>query len=69
MARLGGCRVLPEVPVGHRPRASGRSKYGVGNRLWVGLLDTLAVGWLRRRRARPTVLLPAAPAPAPQMVR
>jgi dolichol-phosphate mannosyltransferase len=40
---------LAEVPVGHRPRLKGRSKYGVNNRLWVGLVDTLAILWLRKR--------------------
>jgi glycosyltransferase involved in cell wall biosynthesis len=32
-----------------RPRAAGRAKYGVWNRLWVGVLDMLAVFWLIRR--------------------
>jgi len=40
---------LAEVPVGHRPRLRGRSKYGVNNRLWVGLADTFGILWLRRR--------------------
>jgi len=37
------------VPVRHRPRARGRSHYGVHNRLWVGLVDLAGVIWLRRR--------------------
>lgn len=37
------------VPVNHRPRLHGRSKYGIGNRLWVGLVDLLGVAWLLRR--------------------
>lgn len=37
------------VPVAHRPRCSGRSKYGVRNRLWVGLVDLAGVCWLQRR--------------------
>lgn len=40
---------LAEAPVNHRPRMRGTSKYGIGNRLWVGLLDTFGVWWLRRR--------------------
>ena len=40
---------LAEAPVNHRPRLRGTSKYGIGNRLWVGLLDTFGVWWLRRR--------------------
>jgi dolichol-phosphate mannosyltransferase len=38
------------VPVGHRPRQAGRSKYGVMNRLWVGIVDLCGVMWLLRRR-------------------
>ena len=30
-----------EVPVNHRPRVKGQSKYGVGNRAWRGLVDCL----------------------------
>lgn len=41
------------VPVNHRPRLRGKSKYGVGNRLWVGLVDLLGVLWLLRRRRLP----------------
>ncbi|MFQ5783894.1 MAG: glycosyltransferase family 2 protein [Alphaproteobacteria bacterium] len=37
------------VPVGHRPRLRGRSKYGVFNRLWVGIVDLIGVIWLQRR--------------------
>ncbi|MGE0386929.1 MAG: glycosyltransferase family 2 protein [Gammaproteobacteria bacterium] len=40
------------VPVSHRPRLHGRSKYGIGNRLWVGLGDLAGVAWLGRRRWR-----------------
>lgn len=38
------------VPVGHRPRTAGRSKYGVMDRLWVGIVDLFGVMWLLRRR-------------------
>jgi dolichol-phosphate mannosyltransferase len=27
----------------------GQSHYGIGNRLWVGLVDLLGVMWLQRR--------------------
>lgn len=37
------------VPVNHRPRVLGESKYGVWNRLWVGIVDILGVLWLQRR--------------------
>lgn len=53
--RQGG-RVL-SVPVNHRSRTRGRSKYGIHNRLWVGIVDLLGVAWLLRRERRPTVVL------------
>lgn len=44
------------VEVNHRPRREGVSKYGVGNRLWVGIIDLLGVMWLQRRGRIPAVL-------------
>ena len=41
-----GCE---SVPVSHRPRTRGVSKYGVWDRLWVGLADLRGVAWLMRR--------------------
>ena len=52
--RNGG-RVV-SVPVSHRPRIRGRSKYGLHNRLWVGLIDLLGVMWLQRRVKLPQVV-------------
>jgi dolichol-phosphate mannosyltransferase len=43
-----GARVI-SVPVGHRARTRGTSKYGMLNRLWVGIVDIIGVMWLRRR--------------------
>jgi len=43
------------VPVGHRPRTRGRSKYGVMNRLWVGIVDLFGVMWLQRRMTLPDI--------------
>jgi dolichol-phosphate mannosyltransferase len=43
-----GAGVL-SVPVNHRPRLRGRSKYGMFDRLWVGIVDTLGVMWLKQR--------------------
>lgn len=40
---------ITEVPVNHRPRVKGKTKYGINNRLWVGLIDTFAVRWYRSR--------------------
>jgi dolichol-phosphate mannosyltransferase len=37
------------VPVRHRPRAKGRSHYGMHDRLWVGIVDILGVLWLGKR--------------------
>ena len=37
------------MPVGHRPRGAGRSKYGVWDRALVGLSDLVGVMWLKRR--------------------
>lgn len=38
------------LPVGHRPRTRGTSKYGTWDRLTVGIVDLFGVAWLRRRR-------------------
>jgi len=43
-----GARVI-SVPVGHRPRTRGTSKYGMLNRVFVGIVDIAGVMWLRRR--------------------
>jgi len=48
LIRQGGGRVL-SVGVGHRPRTRGQSKYGVANRLFVGIIDLFGVAWLGRR--------------------
>ena len=57
--REGG--VVRSVPVNHRPRQRGLSKYGVLDRLGVGIADLAGVLWLRRRLARPLLLEDAAP--------
>ena len=43
-----GARYM-EVPVHHHPRMAGRSKFGLGNRLWGPLADCFAYRWMRRR--------------------
>jgi dolichol-phosphate mannosyltransferase len=45
--RSGG-RVV-SIGVNHRERMRGQSKYGLHNRLWVGLVDMAGVYWLQRR--------------------
>ena len=57
--REGG--VVRSRPVNHRPRLSGRSKYGVIDRLLVGIVDLFGVMWLQRRTARPHLLSEAVP--------
>ena len=42
-----------EVPVNHRPRVAGVSKYGVWDRLWRGVFDLVGVAWYQKRRLRP----------------
>ncbi len=51
--RAGGSVEL--VKVNHRPRERGTSKYGVWNRLWVGIVDLFGVMWLMRRARNPVV--------------
>jgi dolichol-phosphate mannosyltransferase len=49
--REGG--MVRSVPINHRPRQRGVSKYGVFDRLGVGIVDLFGVMWLRRRAALP----------------
>ena len=71
--REGG--TVRSLPVNHRPRVTGRSKYGVLDRFLAGIIDLLGVMWLQRRASRSrlldeaalasaTVASPDSPAPA-----
>ena len=51
LLKMRGYRVL-EVPVNHRPRRFGESKYGIGNRAWSAFKDLLAVRWMKDRLLR-----------------
>jgi dolichol-phosphate mannosyltransferase len=51
--REGGVSV--SIPVAHRARTEGKSKYGNLDRAWVGIWDLLGVMWLNRRAATPKV--------------
>jgi dolichol-phosphate mannosyltransferase len=63
----GGVRSLP---VNHRPRERGVSKYGVFDRLWVGIADLFGVMWLRRRKSVPELIEEtSSPQPARQTQR
>ncbi|MBL9131630.1 MAG: glycosyltransferase family 2 protein [Verrucomicrobiaceae bacterium] len=51
LIRNMGWRVT-ELPVNHRPRVSGVSKYGFGNRALRATMDMFGVRWLNSRRTR-----------------
>jgi glycosyltransferase involved in cell wall biosynthesis len=51
LLKMRGYRVI-EVPVSHRPRRFGRSKYGVLNRASVAFADLLAIRWMNARLLR-----------------
>jgi len=51
LLKMRGYRVI-EVPVGHRPRQFGRSKYGVLNRALVAFADLLVIRWMNARLLR-----------------
>lgn len=48
LLRYQGYKVI-EIPISHRARSWGDSKYGVHNRLWRGLYDCLAMRWWKKR--------------------
>ncbi len=48
LVRMRGYR-MEQIPVNHRPRGGGSSKYGVWNRLWSGMRDCFGVRWLQAR--------------------
>jgi len=51
LLKAQGGRVV-EIPVRHRPRRSGRSKYGMWDRAFRGLVDAVGVRWIGRRALR-----------------
>ena len=63
LTQSAGVRILPtlirrdggivaEVPVSHRPRRFGTTKYGMWNRVFRALADAFGVRWLLRRTLR-----------------
>ena len=48
----GGGFMTLEMPVNHRARVAGVSKYGVWNRLGRGFHDLMAMSWYQKRRYR-----------------
>jgi dolichol-phosphate mannosyltransferase len=51
LLKMRGFRVL-EVPVNHRPRRFGESKYGIGNRALRAFVDLMVVRWMKKRLLR-----------------
>lgn len=51
LVRMEGGTVA-EVPVRHRPRRFGATKYGMWNRVFRALADAFAVRWMQRRTLR-----------------
>ena len=51
LVKMRGGNVI-EVPVRHRPRRGGTTKYGMWNRVFRSLVDALAVRWMQRRSLR-----------------
>jgi dolichol-phosphate mannosyltransferase len=49
LVKAAGYRLV-EVPVNHRPRCFGQSKYGLGNRALRATIDMFGVRWLLSRR-------------------
>lgn len=56
LIKLSGHDKIIEIPVNHRPRHAGKTKYGISNRIWVGILDIFAVCWMQKRLVFPKVL-------------
>ena len=51
LLKMEGAKVT-EIPVNHRPRRRGKTKYNIRNRLFRGVRDLIAVRWMRRRWIR-----------------
>ena len=49
LVKAAGYRLV-EIPVNHRPRRFGQSKYGLGNRALRATIDMFGVRWLMARR-------------------
>lgn len=60
--KIQGYTVL-EIPVSHRPRIHGKSKYGVCDRLFSSFADLMAVRWMKSRSIRIELQDPEPPGP------
>jgi dolichol-phosphate mannosyltransferase len=54
LAMMAGATIA-EIPVNHRQRHGGKSKYGISNRMFSGLRDCFGVRWLKSRHRAWTV--------------
>ena len=48
LLRIQGFKVV-EIQINHRNRQAGKTKYGINNRMWRGIVDCLAIRWFRQR--------------------
>jgi glycosyltransferase involved in cell wall biosynthesis len=64
LLRMQGFKVV-EIPVNHRPRIRGESKYGIGNRMFRGLVDCFAILWWRKRCLPTRRFVPEDEVPSP----
>jgi dolichol-phosphate mannosyltransferase len=48
----GGGACVREIPVAHRPRTAGQTKYGLWNRLGRGIYDLFMVRWYLKRQLK-----------------
>jgi glycosyltransferase involved in cell wall biosynthesis len=62
LLKLRGFRVT-QVPVNHRPRVHGKTKYGTWGRMVKGLADVYAVRWMKKNRIefQSELVVPARP--------
>ncbi|PYV18605.1 MAG: glycosyltransferase [Acidobacteria bacterium] len=65
LIKMRGFRVA-QVPVNHRPRVHGNTKYGTWGRMVKGLADVYAVRWMKKNRInfQSELVDPAVPCPA-----
>ena len=48
LMKMRGCKVT-QIEVNHHERKFGKTKYGIANRAWRGLMDCFAVRWMGKR--------------------
>jgi glycosyltransferase involved in cell wall biosynthesis len=61
LIRICGYSKIAEMPINHRRRKYGLTSYGIHNRLWVGIVDTLAVRWMQKRVVFAEIKLKSSP--------